>query len=205
MGILYPRLQPTPPVSQNKNQLALLTDFPFIYFHSLAAENEATHLKQLKKYILQFIKRAEHRNSSSSEITKPDRKMKMKIKDTSSTDGSEVKVEAKKIIEIVSNPLRKIASDMTINIAKTLTDVLVQESSTKSPKNISTSTKFHKDTENETEENSLPYCTTMGSGKSLYEWIKLVFVEVQESNFYTIFTYGFVFTCGALYIIKKCK
>lgn len=117
-----------------------------------------------------------------------------------------MKVEAKKIIDIVSNPFKKIASDMTINIAKTLTDVLVQESSTKSPKNISTSTKLHKDTENETEENSLPYCTTMGSGKSLYEWIKLVFVEyVQEFDFYTVFTCGFVFTCGVFYVIKKCK
>lgn len=133
---------------------------------SITAENEATHLKQLKKYIHRFIDRAEHRTSSSSETKMKNKKnIKNKLKDSSSTDSSEVKGEAKRIIDIVSNPFKKIASDMTINIAKTLTDALVQESSTKSPKNISISTKIHKDSENESEENSLPCCTTIGSDR----------------------------------------
>ncbi|KAL0276771.1 UNVERIFIED_CONTAM: hypothetical protein PYX00_004271 [Menopon gallinae] len=127
---------------------------------SMAAENEAAHLRQLKKYIHRFIDEVEHKISSSSEMR---RRAKPKNRDSSSSESGEVKVDAKKLIDLVSNPFRRITSDMTIDMAKKLTDALVQENSYKSSKKA-VSSKTRKNSDG-TEDASIPCPSTSGSDR----------------------------------------
>lgn len=129
------------------------------------------------------------------------RRGKPKNRDSSSSDSGEVKVDAKKLIDLVSNPFRRITSDMTIDMAKKLTDALVQENSYKSSKKAVSSSKTRKNSDG-TEDVSLPCPSTSGSGKSFKLGILTLY---RDLTFYTVLTYGFIIMCGVLFIVKKCK
>lgn len=171
---------------------------------SIAAENEAAHLKQLKKYIDRFIERVEASTSTECQKQKQNRYVS---KDSVSTDSSEVRVDARKILDIVNNPFKTISSDVTINIAKKLTDALVQE---KTSKDIRThSSKPRKNLELETDEDRFPHSVggiTSGSGKLTPEIVRLkAEAFLRKANSFPIFTYGLLGFCGLLFIVNKCK
>lgn len=117
-------------------------------------------------------------------------------------------MDARKIIDIVSNPFNKITSEMTLNIAKTLTDALVQENPTFSPRknhlDLTEESKTEKNSEDDTEERLSVACgTSSASGKSPFEWTRITVVPVQHYIFYSVFTCGFAVICGVLFIFKK--
>ncbi|KAK6633061.1 hypothetical protein RUM43_012804 [Polyplax serrata] len=172
----------------------------------IVAENEAAHLKQLKKYIDRYIERVEA--STGLEFQKRHRSS-YKSKDSVTTETSEIQIDARKILDIVNNPIKAVSSDVTIKIAKKLTDALVDEKTYRGQRIRAPWTKAIKNSDPETEDDRCPQGgPTSGSGKSppTGRRVRLkVEAFFRGTNPLAVFAYGLMALCGVILIVKKCK
>lgn len=180
--------------------------FNLLHNYSIVAENEAAHLKQLKKYIDRYIERVEA--STGLEFQKRHRSS-YKSKDSVTTETSEIQIDARKILDIVNNPIKAVSSDVTIKIAKKLTDALVDERTYRGQRIRAPWTKAIKNSDPETEDDRCPQGgPTSGSGKSppTGRRVRLkVEAFFRGTNPLAVFAYGLMALCGVILIVKKCK